>query len=97
LIHQVFQEGIMDKSNIYQEILQEGEVKLMTKDTAEDNLEGEQAVILRQLDRRIGNVSTDLQSQIRSLSLYQLEALAEALLDFSQPADLLYWLDINQD
>jgi predicted transposase YdaD len=83
----------MDKSNIYQEILQEGEVKLMTK----DNLEGEQAVILRQLDRRIGNVSTDLQSQIRALSLYQLEALAEALLDFSQPADLLYWLDINQD
>jgi predicted transposase YdaD len=79
----------MDKSNIYQEILQE--------EMAEDNLEGEQAVILRQLDRRIGNVSTDLQSQIRSLSLYQLEALAEALLDFSQPADLLYWLDINQD
>ena len=63
---------------------------------AEGKLEGEQAVVLRQLARRIGGVFADLQSQIQTLSSYQLEALAEALLDCSQPADLVSWLQSNQ-
>ncbi|NJK52974.1 MAG: DUF4351 domain-containing protein [Leptolyngbyaceae cyanobacterium SU_3_3] len=42
----------------------------------------EQSLILRQLTRRIGDVSPDLQSQIQALTLDQLEALGEALLDF---------------
>jgi predicted transposase/invertase (TIGR01784 family) len=54
--------------------------------------EGERALILRMLNRRIGGVSLNLQSQIQSLSLTQLEALGEALLDFSQPNDLVEWL-----
>jgi predicted transposase YdaD len=92
LIRQVFQEGIMRESIIYQEILQEGEQRGRT----EGKLEGEQSVILRQLARRIGDVPLDQQSQIRSLSLYQLEALAEALLGFSEPAELTTWLQANQ-
>jgi Domain of unknown function (DUF4351) len=88
---------MMHDSNLYPEILQDGEVKFMPKDIATDTLEGEKAVILQQLDRRIGAVSVDLQSQIGALSLYQLEALAEALLDFSQPADVVHWLQSNQD
>jgi predicted transposase/invertase (TIGR01784 family) len=59
-------------------------------------LEGEQSVILRQLARRIGNVTPDQQAQIRALSIYQLEALAEALLGFSQPDELTNWLHTNQ-
>jgi hypothetical protein len=59
-------------------------------------LEGEQSVILRQLARRIGNVTPGQQDQIRSLSIYQLEALAEALLGFSQPDELTNWLHSNQ-
>jgi predicted transposase YdaD len=92
LIRQVFREGIMRESVIYQEILQEGE------QTGEKRgiLIGEQAVILRQLARRVGEVSPELQSQIQALSLYQLEALADALLDFSSLADLRTWLQTNQ-
>jgi Domain of unknown function (DUF4351) len=58
----------------------------------EGKLEGERSLILRLLTRRIGDVSLDLQAQIQSLSLSQLESLGEALLDFSQPSDLVDWL-----
>jgi len=42
-----------------------------------------QVLILRQLNKRVGKVSDSLLSQIQALSLEQIEALAEALLDFS--------------
>jgi hypothetical protein len=83
------------ESNIYPGILQDGAVKHMVQDSAEDNFEAARAMILRQLDRRIGDVSSDLQSQIGTLSLYQLEALAEALLEFSELNDLINWLQSN--
>lgn len=50
------------------------------------------ALILRQLSRRIGAINPELESRIRSLSVPQLEELAEALLDFSNEADLVNWL-----
>jgi Domain of unknown function (DUF4351) len=51
-----------------------------------------QALFLRQLTRRLGELAPELQSQIQALPLSQLEALGEALLDFSEPEDLLHWL-----
>jgi predicted transposase YdaD len=54
--------------------------------------EGEQSLILRQLTRRIGEVAPEIRAQVQALSLAQLEALGEALLDFSEPADLDKWL-----
>jgi predicted transposase YdaD len=54
--------------------------------------EGEQALILRLLSCRIGKVTPEAKSQIQSLSLPQLETLGEALLDFSEPSDLIDWL-----
>jgi predicted transposase/invertase (TIGR01784 family) len=92
LIRQVFREDIMRESVIYQEIQQEGEERGILK----GKLEGEQTVIIRLLARRVGDVSPELQSQIQSLSLYQLEALADALLDFSTLADLRTWLQTSQ-
>jgi predicted transposase/invertase (TIGR01784 family) len=80
------------ETKVYQEALEEGREEGM----AEGKLEGEQSVILRQLARRIGNVTPDQQAQIRALSIYQLEALAEALLGFSQPDELTHWLHTNQ-
>jgi hypothetical protein len=59
-------------------------------------LKGEQALILRLLSRRIGSISEEMQSQIKALSLAQLEALGEALLDFSEAGDLLTWLQRHQ-
>jgi hypothetical protein len=58
--------------------------------------EGEQRLILRLLQRRVGELSPELQERIQSLSLNQLETLGEALLDFTGMEDLLKWLQTNQ-
>jgi predicted transposase YdaD len=52
-------------------------------------------LVLRQLARRVGEISPEAEAQVRSLSLIQLEALGEALLDFSQPSDLRDWLGLH--
>jgi predicted transposase YdaD len=77
----------MQQSVIYQEWIEEGR--------AEGRLDGERSLVLRLLTCRIGNVTPELAVKVQSLSLIQLEALGEALLDFSQPADLITWLDEN--
>jgi predicted transposase YdaD len=84
LIQQLFREEIMQESVIYQDILQKGEQKGKKQEAL--------ALILRQLPRRIGPVTPQLQEQIRSLSVPQLEDLGEALLDFSSETDLINWL-----
>lgn len=58
----------------------------------EGKVEGESTIILRQLNRRVGNIPDALVSQIQGLSVEQLEALGDALLDFSTLADLQGWL-----
>jgi predicted transposase YdaD len=87
MIYQVFREDMMRESVIYQDILQQGEQK--------GRQEGELALILRQLTRRVGAVSPEAEAQIHALSLAQLDALGEALLDFSQPSDLDDWLRVD--
>ncbi|WP_442948165.1 DUF4351 domain-containing protein [Nostoc sp.] len=62
----------------------------------EGKQEGEQRLILRLLQRRVGELSPELQECIQSLSLNQLETLGEALLDFTAMEDLLNWLQTNQ-
>jgi predicted transposase YdaD len=83
-INQVLRRDIMQQSVIYQEwreeFLQEGEQI------------GEIKLILRQLSRRIGELSPEMRSQIQALSLDQLESLGEALLDFTKPNDLNDWM-----
>jgi Domain of unknown function (DUF4351) len=54
-----------------------------------------QALVLRLLNRRVGNVSIELETRVKALPLSQLEELGEALLDFSQIEDLVAWLDAN--
>jgi predicted transposase YdaD len=53
---------------------------------------GEATVTLRLLNRRCGPLSEATTARIQALPLEQLEALTEALLDFSGPADLAAWL-----
>jgi predicted transposase YdaD len=79
-INQVLRRDIMQQSVIYQDILQEGEER------------GERSLVLRLLARRIGEVTPERRSQIQALSLIQLEALGEALLDFTEPDDLDEWM-----
>jgi Domain of unknown function (DUF4351) len=57
---------------------------------------GPQVLILRQLTRRLGELAPELQSQIQALPSSHLEALGEALLDFSEPEDLVHWLQATE-
>ncbi len=59
----------------------------------EGEAQGEAKVTMRLLNRRCGPLSDTTTARIQALPLEQLETLAEALLDFSGPADLAAWLD----
>lgn len=74
--------AVLRESPWYQEILREGEQR-------------ERSLILKQLTRRVGAPSPELTAQVEALSIEQLEALGEALLDFTQSEDLTAWLDHN--
>jgi hypothetical protein len=54
---------------------------------------GEQQLIIRQLNRRIGEIESSFIDTIRTLTIEQLELLGEALLDFSSITDLEQWLE----
>ena len=54
------------------------------------------AMTLRQLQRRCGSLAPDQQTRLQALPLADLEALADALLDFQGPADLTAWLAARQ-
>lgn len=66
---------------------------LMAWFTQQERREVEIALILRQLTQRLGEVDSSLIEQIRRLSTEQLEALGIALLDFSELADFVAWLE----
>jgi predicted transposase YdaD len=87
LIRQVFREGIVRESVIYQEILQEGRQAGL-----DEGLQHERSLIVRQLTRRLGEIAPEMEARIRALGLSQLEELGEALLDFEQLSDLENWL-----
>ena len=70
----------------------EWEQRTEQKGRAEGEKVGEARLILRQLTRCLGQGSLDAEAQVCELSLLQLEALGEALLDFSEPDDLGDWL-----
>ncbi|BBD57449.1 hypothetical protein NIES2109_02150 [Nostoc sp. HK-01] len=55
--------------------------------------QGEAKLILRLLNRRLGEVNPQLQAQIQGLSSAELEDLGEALLDFTTTTDLEAWFE----
>jgi predicted transposase/invertase (TIGR01784 family) len=87
LIRQIFREGMMRESVIYQEILAEGE----QRGEQRGRQEGERSLILRLLTRRVGELPQTALLRIETLSLEQLENLGEALLDFQTLTDLETW------
>ena len=87
IIRGILKEEIMQESVIYQDIKAQGEAQGIKK--------GEVSLILRQLKRRIGTITSEDESRITNLSVEQLEALGEALLDFSVADDLIAWLADN--
>ncbi|GAB4217575.1 MAG: hypothetical protein OHK0012_22440 [Synechococcales cyanobacterium] len=66
--------------------------ELMAEKLQEGRQEGELILVFRLLTRRLGSLTPDIQTQVQNLSLTELEALAEALLDFTDLDDLSQWL-----
>ncbi len=77
----------MRESVIYQEIIERG-----IQQGVQQGRQAEAALILRQLNRKIGEINPDLKAKIQDLSFAKLEELGEALLDFSIEEDLANWL-----
>jgi predicted transposase YdaD len=78
----------LQQTRVYQEAREEGR--------EEGRQAGEIAVVLKQLQRKLGELSDEIQAQIMALSIEQLELLAEALLDFSKLENLTAWLAAHQ-
>jgi predicted transposase YdaD len=71
------------QTRVYQDALAEGR---------EEGRQREVALVLRQLHRRFGTLTLAQETRIQALSVTELEALGEALLDFQTAADLTAWL-----
>ncbi|MBW4504642.1 MAG: DUF4351 domain-containing protein [Scytonema hyalinum WJT4-NPBG1] len=82
----------MQESVIYQDILQKGLQQGLQQGEERGKKKEALELIVRQLTRRFGAIEPEVQQQIRALSITQLEELAEALLDFSSPSDLVNYL-----
>jgi predicted transposase YdaD len=72
-------------TRLAQDWIAEGEARGRTAEAA--------AVALRQLNLLCGPLSEATTARIQAMPLEQLEALTDALLDFSGPADLAAWLE----
>jgi predicted transposase/invertase (TIGR01784 family) len=90
-IQRLLREDLMKESVTYQAI----EAKGRQEGREEGRQEEGANLVLRLLNRRIGQVSSSFISQIRVLSVEKLEDLGEALLDFQTEEDLQQWLSKN--
>jgi hypothetical protein len=88
------QELIMQLSPLYLEKIQAAELVGEQRGEQRGEVKGQQELVLRQLTRRVGDVSVELSARVKALPLVQLEELGEALLDFSQMGDFVAWLDV---
>lgn len=77
----------LKETRVYREIKEEG---------IQEGEQREKSLILRQLNRRVGELPEDVRQQVEILPLEELENLGEALLDFSSMADLQAWLEENK-
>ncbi len=85
-------ELIMRLEPLYQRDRERAKEEGIQQGRQEGIQQGEQDLILRLLNRRIGEIDASLIKQIKGLSIEKLENLGEALLDFSSIADLESWL-----
>ncbi|AHJ27886.1 DUF4351 domain-containing protein [Nodularia spumigena CS-584] len=81
-----------DREKAKEEGIQQGIQQGRQEGIQEGRQEGEKDLIMRLLNRRIGEIDALLIERISGLSIEQLENLGEALLDFSSVADLETWL-----
>ena len=99
-IKRLLRNEIMKESVIYQEIEAIGEAKGLKQGLEQGLEQGKQQeavnLILKLLQRRVGELPQEIITQIHNLSLEELENLAEVLLDFKTRTDLTNWLTENR-
>jgi predicted transposase YdaD len=78
----------LKQTRFYQDVFAEGR----TEGRTEGQQQEAAALVLRLLRRRLGALSTEVESRIRALPVAELEALGEALLDWHTSAELMAWL-----
>jgi hypothetical protein len=90
------EELIMSLRTIFQEkqakIEQEAEKKGIQQGIQQEAL----LLVIRLLKRKLGDLSPNIETRLKSLSTQQLELLGEDLLDFNSNQDLIDWLSSNQ-
>jgi predicted transposase/invertase (TIGR01784 family) len=82
----------LEKREMFLEDQQGAIIKGRQEGIKEGIKEGKLELVLRLLERRVGEIAPDIQSRIRILSIEQLENLGEAVLDFTSASDLTDWL-----
>ena len=94
----------LKKTRYYQEVKEEireevkEEIREEVKEEIKQKVREEALQLVKRLfQRRTGAVNQQLQQRINQLSVEQLENLAVALLDFSNEADLVTWLENNSN
>lgn len=95
----MFQESVGTLEGTEREDIMQIVTSWMKQDIAEGEqrgrIEGERSLVLRLLARRVGTLPAKIEAQVQALTLPQLEALGEALLDFASAEDLTGWLQQN--
>jgi flagellar biosynthesis/type III secretory pathway protein FliH len=89
-------EFIMRLAPLYQQdreqAVQEGLTRGLQQGIQQGRQQGEAYLLLRQLQRRFGEIPQNLEETIRNLPVERLEDLGLALLDFNTLTDLDNWL-----
>jgi predicted transposase YdaD len=85
-------EKVMQLTNPFIELgIQQG----LQRGRQEGQREGEIELVLRLLKRRLGVLTAPQERSVRKLDTSRIEALSEALFDFTSRADLVRWLRAN--
>jgi hypothetical protein len=84
------QELIMRLAPLYQQ-----DRELAKQEGLQEGLQKEKRLIIRLLNRRIGEIDSLLIQKVQELTVEKLEELGEALLDFTSVTDLETWLEDN--
>ena len=82
----------LKQTRFYQDVFTEGEQAGQQKGRQEEGA----TLILRQLQRRCGELAPESAGADSGLAPAALEALGEALLEFRGPADLEQWLSTHE-
>ena len=77
----------LEQTRVYREAKLEGKAEGL-----EIGQQQEKALVIKQLNRKLGNLSPQVQARVLALEIERVESLGEALLDFTAMADLEAWL-----